>query len=201
MGVICNGPRKSGTNALRALIIELGIKEASGGIMDYYYYTPKRESVEGLDFIESNLGNRVIGSHSPFLKSKHKIITLLRDPRNIALSYFRAMQKAHKKRATKKAFKLFLEKDVFFNVSVKFFLEQENNSLLVWFEDLFEKTTVKKIAKFIDVPYKDVSKAFGKSPTWSGKLSNHQEWFNDNLEQDFFIKWYKFLGEAKNGNR
>jgi len=179
--VICNGPRKAGTNALRYVVRELGFSFVPGGIISGRYY---RQSVDqkkhnGTPIEQMNVDG-VIGSHSPHIDTDHKVITILRDPRNIAVSAYRARCKDLGIEAT--------DFNGYINDTMKQFVAITKpyfnaEGCVVWYERLFDRETVKKISQYLEVAPKQVSSAWGKSGTWTGNPSNWKQWFNSDTEE------------------
>jgi len=192
MGVICNGPRKSGTNAVRAIVREFGFEDVPGGIIDGQPRTPKdaagNRSFFSMESLEKTLdGNKTIGSHSPGLVSKHAIISIRRDPKNIAVSAYRFDRKNAGAPVDRMQFHSWLEAN-----SRRIIIECLNHrlapgkgALVVDYETLFTPETIAAIAKHIGVKVRDVSAAYGNSATWTGAPSKWRDWFLPRAATEF----------------
>ena len=185
MGVICNGAPKSGTNAIGAIVRIMGFERVPGGIIRGRYFLPGttadlgagRSQAEAEDLIE---GSKSIGSHSIGLRSRHKIITILRNPKNIAVSGYRARCKRSGIAPTYSDFSSYIEEhgEALATTAEQFRMSPGRGALIVEYESLFELETIRAIAEHIgaDLP-DDVMRAYGDSATWSGCPSDWREWF------------------------
>lgn len=193
MGVICNGAPKSGTNAVRAIVRRLGFEEVPGGIIRGQYYLPGtasdpgrgRSRAEAEDLLE---GAKTLGSHSPGLISRHKIITILLDPKNIAVSGYRARCKKAGVAPSYSDFASYIEangEDIA-KTSEQFRRAPGRGALVVEYESLFKPETIFAIAEYIGADLTDdVMSAYGDSATWSGRPSDWREWLTPAAAQRF----------------
>jgi len=178
--VIGNGPRKSGTNAIRSIVIGLGFVERYGGIKDNTYeWRHKSIRMPFSQFEPTLKDNEVIGAHSPNLKTKHVQLRIVRDPRDMVISYYRWRRKRNRSTNSIPQFRNWIKTnaDGFANVT-RPFLPWYDDPEVFHYETLFEEKTVRKIADRCGVPYKCVADRYGVSATWSGQPSDWKEWFD-----------------------
>lgn len=197
MGAICNGPPKAGTNALRAVVCRLGFRRMAGGLLETTGFAGRdaagRRIPESWDATLRRLGRRgAIGAHRPGVTapSPHRVVTILRDPRNIAVSTYRAQRPAC-------SFAAFVTGARGFYSRCAAFFAGPAPEPTVRYETLFAPETVRRIADHLGVPARDAAPAYGRSPTWSGAPSDWRAWFDPALEAAFWRRWNAALkGEA-----
>lgn len=91
MGVVCNGPRKAGTHLLLRCVEALGFPSLPG------IAKPGRYDAKGYgwnhdrDWLKNALNGHCVLGHLPYRSrlSGHTHIVILRDPRNLVVSYMR----------------------------------------------------------------------------------------------------------------
>lgn len=198
--VIVNGPRSAGTNALKAVLGELGLRERPGGLMDGRFYESREGRVAGrwrglAEIDGALLPGELIGAHEPALVTRHVQIGILRQPRDLAVSLFR---KQHREMPVTPAdFRGWIETPdcVFFSRTAPFWrwwpsLDRAGiPDLIVWYDHLFDPDVVATIAAFCRVPAADVSAAKGRGKMWTGAPSDHREWFSPAALQRFDERW------------
>lgn len=195
MGVICNGPRKAGTHALTEVVKEFGFKRCPGGIIGNQGSAGINANGDRIwESLESTLArvgqSGTLGSHAPGLNvpDDHKIITILREPKNIAVSYFRAFVGADN-------FGRFIHDRGrwFVTITKPYWDNPGERALVVWYEQLFDRNTLEIIANHLNVEYRDVSNAYGRSSAWTGSPSDWREWFTPELRDTFEDYWNEVL--------
>lgn len=194
--VICNGARRAGSNALRHVVAALGFEDVGGGIVDSVLRpgppSPGRTYRPAGD-IESYLRpGQMIGAHSPNLITAHCQVRILREPKNMAVSWYRWKHAS----PTVLGFRQWLDEErMFYNSTVPYFHHWLDAPHLVWFEDLFNPPTVIKIGKWVGVEvdtkrWDEVChKAWAQPGTWTGELSDWREWFDGKALANFGARW------------
>ena len=188
MGIVCNGPQKSGTNALRAIVASLGFESVAGGFEGGHYRHKRRGTRVPWSEFEPELGaGQVISGHDPSLTTSHVHLRLVRDRRNIAVSWFRAIMAHRGEAISPQAFRRWLmapDARKMYGVLARF-SDWFDRDDAFHYETLFDPAVVMDIARRCGVPYRQTD-AYGKSGTWTGRPSQWSERFDDHS-----LKWFQ----------
>lgn len=126
------------------------------------------------------------------LSEGHKMLHIIRHPKNVAVSWMRHRNKQNSSvLLTQKTLAQLIENKMFGMSVVKYYsgflkwLEQPH-VLTVRFEDVFEKKDLvaHKIFTYLDhkAEHLDFSSIYGEGATYTGKWSDWQEWWSEEID-------------------
>ncbi len=137
-------------------------------------------------YLFGGLGYTAVHKHDPNLSN---CIHIKRNPRNVLISYIRHFDKSNltTENITKHIPIIIKEMSSYIN------LLSDSNVLNVSFEKLLTNSNeLERISKFIDLPLIDdhFKKIWGNTPTFTNKLSNWREHWNEEINN----KWIELGG-------
>ncbi len=221
--VICNGARKTGTHLLKQCVVGMGFQSIPGvikpGMWDPKDGSPVKKlpinSIEKdiLSLAPDKLNHAIVG-HIPYSDKfgPDKYITMIRNPRNIIVSFMRWAMRKKDTKINALLNDLYNDSDrliqIIRNMNKIGLYEEllkyakwldDPDHLIVRFENLINKDTnnaqLVRIAKYLDIHSIDASDIAEKviqgidkertGKTYSGELSNYEEYFTKKVEEEF----------------
>ena len=161
------------------------------GNRELRYLKQRRSLAEGLAAIADG---EVIHSHLPPRRelTGYKVITVLRDPRDNVVSWFRAKTGyGALNRHRRSRLERFIIRDSRFIPWMQSIWKwrRQNLGIVVSYKALFEASTINAIAEYIERDPVDVAHLEGTGPNWSGDPSRWQDWFTDAARARFNERW------------
>ncbi len=208
--IFCNGCSKTGTHLITNLVKLANIRQIGGTIVkrhDKFPLTMKGStsiaeimSKDNTYFVHAHLAYKE-HLNKRLVLGKHKMIHIIRNPRNVAVSWLRHKNKLNPKlKLTKENFKLILQDGMFQMAVAKHYSgytpwTEQDNVLTVRFEDLVSRDKVvhtKKVFDYIGTDLPDIDKidTSQNSPTYTGRFSEWIEWWGSEVD----IIWKKTEG-------
>lgn len=202
MGVVLTSPQCGGTHAFIPLLKGLGLALVGRHYSGEWFAKGVRKHkfkvngtpIEYMPELPIKEGQFITGHSAPF-KTDHRVISVLRDPRNIMICHFN-------RRGFEGSFDDWLisagaygrakiiPRNWGWNPSTC-----GSQVLRVWYEEIRDIEAQRAVADFCGVEWRE-TRFWGDSKTWSGHPSNHEKVFTLNTEANFNRIWTEITGQG-----
>ena len=196
--IFCNGCPRSGTHILTDICSRLNFTQSGGSMIKRYRHSQfilKSKKTENEIFKIPN--DQFVHSHiafndqSQYIFGRHKMIFIIRNPRNIALSWIRHICKLRSIEVTPENITEIMQKGMFYRSIpeyISFFTPWIHSpfAFVVKFEDIFlNSSTLISMTEYLESKFNpaDFTDLFENSSTYSGKNSNWQEIWSSNIQK------------------
>ena len=200
--LICNGCSKTGTHILTTLAKEGGLNQLGGTLIKRRPNTELKVTSNRLlkEVLALDNQNFIHGhvAYKPFLEGRlidsgHKMVHIVRNPRNVAISWMRHRNKQSPNFRVSEENLLKIIENKMFGMSVVEYYSgftgwiNSKLALNLKFEEIFEekKKTVKSFSSYLQLDHKeiDMNKVFGRGSTFTGNWSDWKEWWSQDVEE------------------
>ncbi len=203
LGIITTGPPCGGTHALQAMINRWGFKRMEGMHRYATHWFPTAASRPNNHYpLQRRLNEAIpegcyIAGHSPPFKTSHKVLVILRDPREILICQYKRQNYGIKHRIINISnrdrglfldfiFQTDLVKEI---VPYKLWLTYTKaDRFCVRYESIQNISVQQGICKFLEIPYVKAD-TYGRGDRWSGTPSVITDWWTETHEKALKVKW------------